>query len=195
MLGFPFLPGAFFFSAWLLMIFWGIIAPDVGLPTIGYPEAMLVTIALWLVAFPATLVLAGGRWGWRRSHIHRARCMGQEQETVSAEQPKITAVFSGASRRISSKSFKGAKLAAVFGGIQLDLREAIIETSPAILDVTAVFGGIEIKVPRDWSVEFQTSAALGGTNDERKPGEPVSGTAPRLLITGTTVFGGVSVKD
>lgn len=194
MLGFPFLPGVFFFSAWLMMIFWGIIGPDLGLSTIGYPKAMLVTIAVWLVTFPVTWILAGKRWGWM-GHARRASRMGQDQWTVSADQPNIIAVFSGSSRRISSKSFKGAKLTAVFGGIQLDLREAIIETSPAILDVTAVFGGAEIKVPRGWNVEFQTSAVLGGTSDERKQGEPASGTAPHLLIAGTVVLGGVSVKD
>ena len=42
----------FFFSSWLTMLFWGIIGPDIGLPTIGYARAMLVTIALWLVIAP-----------------------------------------------------------------------------------------------------------------------------------------------
>ena len=38
--------GGFFFSAWLTMVFWGVIGPDAGLKTIDYPMAMLVTIAL-----------------------------------------------------------------------------------------------------------------------------------------------------
>ena len=42
----------FFFSAFLTMIFWGIIAPDFGLETISYTKAMLITIALWLVIAP-----------------------------------------------------------------------------------------------------------------------------------------------
>jgi hypothetical protein len=55
MRGFLAIPAAgfgFFFSAWLTMIFWGILAPDLGVPTIGYLKAMLVTIALWLVVAP-----------------------------------------------------------------------------------------------------------------------------------------------
>jgi len=55
MLGFMAIPTAgagFFFSAWLAMIFWGILGPDLGLGTIGYPKAMLVTIGLWLVVAP-----------------------------------------------------------------------------------------------------------------------------------------------
>ncbi|MFQ5860394.1 MAG: hypothetical protein ACE5IG_02440, partial [Dehalococcoidia bacterium] len=42
----------FFFSAWLAMLFWGIIGPELDLGTIDYPMAMLVTIALWLVLAP-----------------------------------------------------------------------------------------------------------------------------------------------
>ena len=61
-MGFFAIPAAglgFFFSAWLTMIFWGIISPDFGVVTIGYPKAMLVTIALWLVVAP--LAAASGR--------------------------------------------------------------------------------------------------------------------------------------
>jgi len=53
--------GGFFFSAWLTMIFWGIIAPDLGLTTIGYLKAMLVTIALWLAVAPLAGAVAGKR--------------------------------------------------------------------------------------------------------------------------------------
>lgn len=48
----PTAAGGFFFSAWLTMIFWGIVAPDFGVKTIGYPLAMLITIGLWLVVAP-----------------------------------------------------------------------------------------------------------------------------------------------
>jgi isocitrate/isopropylmalate dehydrogenase len=34
------------------MLFWGIIAPDIGVKTIAYPMAMLLTIAVWLVVSP-----------------------------------------------------------------------------------------------------------------------------------------------
>jgi hypothetical protein len=53
--------GGFFFSAWLTMIFWGIIAPDLGLATIDYVKAMLVTIALWLAVAPLAGAAAGKR--------------------------------------------------------------------------------------------------------------------------------------
>ena len=43
----------FFVSAWLLMVFAGIVGSDVGIRPFGYVTAMVVTIGLWLTLAPA----------------------------------------------------------------------------------------------------------------------------------------------
>ena len=43
----------FFVSAWLLMVFAGIVGEDVGIHPFGYVTAMVVTIGLWLSLAPA----------------------------------------------------------------------------------------------------------------------------------------------
>lgn len=43
----------FFVSAWLLMLFAGIVAKDVGIHPFGYVTSMIVTIGLWLTLAPA----------------------------------------------------------------------------------------------------------------------------------------------
>jgi len=43
----------FFVSAWLLMLFAGIVSTDVGIRPFGYVTSMVVTIALWLTVAPA----------------------------------------------------------------------------------------------------------------------------------------------
>ena len=52
------IPG-FFLSSFFLMLLWGAISPDLGISTIGYPKAMLITITLWLAVAP--LVATGGK--------------------------------------------------------------------------------------------------------------------------------------
>jgi hypothetical protein len=49
----------FFVSAWLLMIFAGIVADDVGIKPFGYGTSMVLTIGLWLVIAPAAGAIAG----------------------------------------------------------------------------------------------------------------------------------------
>ena len=43
----------FFVSAWVLMVFAGIVHSDIGTRPFGYVTAMLVTIGLWLTLAPA----------------------------------------------------------------------------------------------------------------------------------------------
>lgn len=51
--------GPFFFvSAWVLMIFAGIVHADVGIRPFGYITSMIVTIALWLTVAPAIGAIA-----------------------------------------------------------------------------------------------------------------------------------------
>jgi len=52
------IPG-FFLSSFIMMLLWGVIAPNLGIEKIGYPMAMLVTITLWLAVAP--LAAAAGR--------------------------------------------------------------------------------------------------------------------------------------
>jgi hypothetical protein len=51
-------PGLFFFSAWLLMIFAGILSDDIGVEPFGYVTSMVATIGLWLVVAPLTVAAA-----------------------------------------------------------------------------------------------------------------------------------------
>ncbi|MBF6557536.1 MAG: hypothetical protein IVW52_15515 [Acidimicrobiales bacterium] len=48
----------FFVSAWVLMIFAGIVYTDVGIRPFGYVTSMVVTIGLWLTMAPAISAVA-----------------------------------------------------------------------------------------------------------------------------------------
>ena len=60
---------SFFFSSWIVMMFWGIMADDIGVRTIRYKGAMLVTIGMWMDVAPLIAAVArttGVRtWHWR----------------------------------------------------------------------------------------------------------------------------------
>src|SRR5438552_1714355 len=64
-----------------------------------------------------------------------------------------TAVFSGGKRTITAPDFRGGEVTAVFGGFELDFRRAGIAGESAVLEINAVFGGCEIRVPTNWSAE------------------------------------------
>src|SRR5690349_13304580 len=76
-----------------------------------------------------------------------------------------SAFLGGVERSINSPSFRRADAWAFMGGIQLDLRDAIMEGNQATIDVSAVMGGVDIRVPRSWTVINHVTPILGGVKD------------------------------
>jgi hypothetical protein len=102
------------------------------------------------------------------------------------------AVLGGSSRRSASPDFKGGDFTAVMGGCEVDLRDARIATGPAVIDVFAFWGGVEIRVPDDWAVDSEVTAILGGFDD--KSGKGIVDKSQRLIIRGLAMMGGVEVR-
>jgi hypothetical protein len=106
----------------------------------------------------------------------------------------VLALFGGSERRATSDAFVGADVTALFGGSELDLRDATVADPPARVNATALFGGVDVIVPRDWRVEFDVLPLFGAAEDER-PRREEEHDAVDLVVTGFTAFGGVSVSD
>jgi hypothetical protein len=108
----------------------------------------------------------------------------------------LLGIFGGVSKRSTSKAFRGATLTALFGGAELDLRDAVIVDRPARVSTTALFGGADVIVPRDWNVQMDVLPIFGGAEDERArlPADQMHEDVD-LVVTGFTAFGGVSVSD
>ena len=108
------------------------------------------------------------------------------------EVDRMVAVFGGVERKGRWRIRARSQATAIFGGVDLDLREADFDAPVVELTVQACFGGIDIKVPAGINVRNETVNIFGGT-DVKNLGEPVPG-APTLVIKGTVFFGGVEVK-
>ena len=102
---------------------------------------------------------------------------------------RTVAVMAGNNPRIGSQDFKGGEAVAVMGGCEIDLTSArIIEE--AVIDVLSFWGGIEIRVPRGWKVIGHVAQILGGYEDKTSSAPD---NAPRLIIRGSAIMGGVEV--
>ena len=101
----------------------------------------------------------------------------------------IVAVMSGNKLQNSSQDFLGGEINCVMGGVELDLRSASMQ-SEATLNVFAMWGGIVLKVPNDWTVVSHGSPILGGIDDKTVP--PMLN-AKKLYIKGYAIMGGVEI--
>jgi hypothetical protein len=107
-----------------------------------------------------------------------------------------TAIFSGGKRKIAVDDFRAAKYEAVFGGFELDFRGSQILGESAVLEINAIFGGAEVKIPRNWSVVMQGAGVFGAFVDSAEQPDPAATpNVKRLFVRGAAVFGGVEIKN
>jgi predicted membrane protein len=102
-------------------------------------------------------------------------------------------IFGSINKKVNSKQFKGGNLSALFGGIELDMRECILDKAGAVIDVSTIFGGTELRIPADWPLDIHSTAIFGGM--ENKTDNPVSKEGNRLTIKSSTIFGGIEIKN
>jgi predicted membrane protein len=103
------------------------------------------------------------------------------------------ALLGGVKRKVVSQDFRGGALTAILGGCELDLRHASISSGQAVIDTFALWGGIEIRVPQEWSVVVQGTPILGAFDDKTVR---VGGDGSKVLvIKGVALMGGVDVKN
>ena len=137
--------------------------------------------------WPLLLVLIGISIIWRG--YDRARVADVDpSSTVSA-----IAVLGGVERTCNSQDFRGGELKAFMGGCAVDLRKADMKVGEAVIQTFALWGGIEIKVPEDWSVSLQAFPILGGFDEKTQA--PREGPKKVLIIKGFAIMGGVEVRN
>jgi hypothetical protein len=110
----------------------------------------------------------------------------------NSESDNMIAVFGGVTRKGRWRIRKNTRALALFGGMDLDLRDAIFEAPVVEISGFWCFGGLDIKVPEGIEVQDQIAGIFGGS-EVRDIGEPAPG-APKVVIKGVALFGGVSVK-
>ena len=164
-----------------------------------YPD-----LAVRKFIFPAVLALAGlmfifrpknncrGSHGYYRNR-QRRKYYGAFQEISSTEnEVHINNSFSGVKRSIISKDFKGGEIRNNFGGCELNLMHAEIQTEASI-NIDQQFGGLKIIVPSHWRIRSEVNCVLGTVEDQRSVMTGAGADNKTLVLKGNVLMGGVEI--
>jgi predicted membrane protein len=138
----------------------------------------------------ASLVFRGFRPGSERWSRMRGR-HHQDERLEHGSRIDASAVMSGLVLKNDSQDFQGGDISTVMGAVEIDLRQASI-TNEARLHLSIIMGGVEIRVPSDWSITIVGTPTLGGIEDRTVP--PAM-PGKRLVIEGSVVMGGVEISN
>jgi hypothetical protein len=78
------------------------------------------------------------------------------------------------------------------GSIKLDLRQATISSREIVIDAFTPFGNIDLLVPEGVQVEVRADKRMGSLKHDTGAVTPG---APRVILTGGTVFGTIKVRN
>lgn len=144
---------------------------------------------IWKLMIPFILVMIG------LSIIFKdvlGKKVKKEIKKLNKENKKeYCSTFSSQDIDLETETFEGANVSAIFGGVKFDIRDAIIKED-AIIDVSAIFGGVTIYVPNDINVKINSTSIFGGVSNERRKKKTESKTT--IYINATCMFGGVEIK-
>ncbi len=144
---------------------------------------------LWKLLVPVIIVIIGLKLVLRGIFDNKTNAIIKKINAEGKNLKQICAVFSGSNINYTNEIFEGAELTAVFGGIDCNLKNAIIDKD-CVIRVNAIFGGIDIIVPDNVNVKANTTSIFGGTSNKTVSRKD----APTVYINGVCMFGGVEIK-
>jgi hypothetical protein len=112
----------------------------------------------------------------------------------SSDFARGTAILGAYRHKPNEGFFNGGVITAIFGALDVDLRKTTMKYETARMDVFILLGGGEIRVPEGWDVAIQVSAIGAAVDDKRVALPTTDEHRPKLLFTGTVLFGGIEVK-
>lgn len=144
---------------------------------------------LWKLALPLIIAVIGikmiiGGIGRNRGFVKSIEANGDDVKTGFA-------AFSGQDINFDNEIFKGAELTAVFGGIKLDLRNAVFE-GDTVINTCCIFGGTDILLPQNVNIKVNSNSIFGGVDSKKHQNSKDN--QYTVYLNGTCIFGGVDVK-
>jgi len=151
----------------------------------------------WSQFWPLLLIAGGAMAMWSAIQARKAMPPAPQGTLDPRNTLDENAIFGGVEKRLNSREFRGGRLQAIFGGIELDLRDAEMSETEAVIHANAIFGGIELRVPETWYVAARGQGVFGGFSDSTRFSPPADPDKPKktLLVLGTALFGGVEIRN
>ena len=178
-------PRNYFYGGAFILVGAGMTLNNLGL--VHFRLQDLWPVALILVGL--SVLTKGYRRGTDGQPLSRPRPGHRDERFEHGAMIDASAMMSGIVLKNDSQEFAGGEINAVMGAVEIDLRQAAIATE-AVLHLSVIMGGVEIRVPREWSVSVNGTPMLGGIEDKTAP--PMT-PGKRLIIEGSVIMGGVEI--
>lgn len=124
-----------------------------------------------------------------------ATVFGQRKKVSGDDILDDVSVFGGGDKIVNSQQFQGGKVTHIFGGSKIDFTQAQLAPGKHYLELVLIFGGTKLIIPEGWDVKVEVTSIFGGFSDKRIKSRVVPDADRKLVITGTSIFGGGDIVN
>jgi predicted membrane protein len=141
-------------------------------------RAHWIHFSIWNI-WPVMLIVIGG--------VIVLRALGV---AAPEQRSNLWGVLNTRKLTLDPRDLDRRQIVAFMGGTQIDLTDAEFE-GPVTVEVLAVWGGIEFRVPSGWEVVVEAVPVMGGIDS--KNNGPSAGR--RLIVRGLVLMAGMEIKN
>ncbi len=116
-----------------------------------------------------------------------------EYETIDYEDEnhiRFDTSFGSSIKYINSDSFERADLSCSFGSMKVYFDNSKLKNGRGVVKLEASFGGVELYIPKTWTVEDRTSQSFGGINENSRN---IGNRENILILVGDISFSSVEI--
>lgn len=156
---------------------------------------ILIIVGLWIIVRSlfglgrCRTSVCGGVSSTAGKYHHKYQAI---DSVLNDNELDISLTMSGGKYICTSKEFKGGTIRVRAAGAELDLTsvETSLEEIPLFIDLK--LGGIEIRVPQNWIINYKGTTTMGSVQDHTRP--PVN-PSKKLVISGDLALAGIEIRN
>jgi predicted membrane protein len=146
----------------------------------------------WNLVWPALLIVLGIYV--ITSSMYRSRL--RKGKSLSAGVLDAFVVLGGMDDQVDSQEFEGGDIFCFMGAYDLDLRNAQMKGSEAVLNIKIVMGGVDVRIPDNWRATVRGTPVMGAFENKIRAGKGDDESQKKhLIIEGLVLMGGVDIRN
>lgn len=138
---------------------------------------------------PVILIIIG-------MHFLRPQFIKARDRSSLETRVEVFSILGGGEFNSRSPKLTGGHATCILGGVDIDMREADMESDRIEVDILSLMAGVDIKVPAHWQVNIKAIPLLGGVSNQTTClADQMQMPKKTLVIKGFAVLGGIDVKN
>lgn len=167
--------------------FWSILLFIIGILNLLI-NLKLVSLQLSEILWPLLLIIAGLSIIFSKLKFNNNQ---KKQKTSKDRKIIFNGIFSGINEKIIDEEINEIVINAIFGGVELDLRELKLKHNLKI-EICSVFGGVDLLLSEDYNIIVSSTSIFGGV--ENKHNFTKEQNKNDININSVNIFGGTDLK-